>query len=130
VLVEASGYAPVVLAEPDYLMEVLENLLSNAAKYSPANTTIELRLTGTPDNGAVVQVRDRGVGISEREREMLFTPFYRSDSARKLSDGLGLGLALSQRIIQAHGGKIVSRPRAGGGTEFAFALRGLDDVAD
>jgi PAS domain S-box-containing protein len=130
VSLEVSEQLPLVLAEPDYLTEVLENLLSNAHKYSPSETAIEVGLIRTPDHGALVQVRDRGVGISERERKRLFTPFYRSDAARKLSDGLGLGLTLSQRIIQAHGGEIECLPRAGGGTQFQFALPGLDDAPE
>ena len=130
VSLEVSGNSPLVLAEPDYLTEVLENLLSNAHKYSPSDAPIEVGLIRTADNGALVQVRDRGVGMSEGERKRLFTPFYRSDAARKLSDGLGLGLALSQRIIQAHGGAIECLPRSGGGSEFQFALPGLDELVE
>ena len=130
VSLEQADNLPLVLAEPDCLAEVLENLLTNAYKYSPPETPIEVVVMRTPDNGALVQVCDRGIGISEADREKLFTPFYRSTAAREMGDGLGLGLVLSQRIIQAHGGEIEARPRSGGGTEFLFTLPGLNEVAE
>lgn len=74
-------------------------------------------------------VLDRGIGIDADAGDRLFEPFYRTETARGAATGLGIGLALCQRIVTALGGRISAMPRAGGGAEAAFVLpiAGEDD---
>src|SRR5699024_8151515 len=85
------------------LEQVLTNLLGNALKYSPGGG--EVAVTAERVGGeARISVRDHGIGVPEEERERLFTPFYRAENAGQGSpEGLGLGLAISRDIVEAHG---------------------------
>jgi signal transduction histidine kinase len=69
-----------------------------------------------------VAVLDRGIGIDEAACDKLFEPFFRAESARSVASGLGIGLALCQRIVGALGGRIWASARPGGGAEVGFAL--------
>ena len=86
------------------LHQVLGNLISNAAKYSPEGTDVEVMLR-RHDGEAIISVRDRGRGIPAEQQSMLFQRFYRARTAEG-KPGLGLGLYLSKGIVEAHGGKI------------------------
>jgi two-component system, OmpR family, sensor histidine kinase MprB len=88
----------------------VQNLVSNAAKFSPADTTIDVEV-----DGGVIEVRDRGVGIAAEERELVFDRFYRATAARS-QPGSGLGLAIVRQIAELHGGTIELLAREGGGT--------------
>lgn len=103
------------------IQQVLRNLLSNAAKYGPPGSVVEVLVEPERD-GATVRVLDEGVGIRSEEVEDLFDPFYRSPSTAKLASGAGIGLYVCRRLIDAMGGRIWARPRPGGGSEFAFWL--------
>jgi signal transduction histidine kinase len=96
----------VVTADRDHLEQVLNNLLTNAIKYSPSGgaITIEVR----PDDGGVrLSVTDQGIGIPEKELEAIFGLFYRSpDRAARDAAGMGLGLYISREIVVRHGGRI------------------------
>jgi signal transduction histidine kinase len=98
--------ANVVTADRDHLEQVLNNLLTNAIKYSPTGgaITIEIR----PDDGGVrMSVTDEGIGIPEQELEAIFGLFYRSpDRAARDAAGMGLGLYISREIVVRHGGRI------------------------
>jgi two-component system sensor histidine kinase KdpD len=111
----------IVEADAGYLETLLENLLSNADKYSPADTAIEVRVTRS-DGEVELAVRDRGIGITDDEVTRLFTPFYRGESARQIGNGVGIGLAVCRRLVESLGGRMSARPRPGGGSEFAFSL--------
>ena len=110
-----------VQGDESYMAVLIENLLSNADKYSPADQPIEVRLSADDDTVSVV-VADRGIGLGDESVEALFEPFYRSQDARLAANGLGIGLALSQRIVAALHGRIWAKPRDGGGAEIGFAL--------
>jgi two-component system phosphate regulon sensor histidine kinase PhoR len=112
--------APVrVNADPARLDRVLENLLSNALKYSgDKGVTIEVRREGTD---AVVSVRDQGVGIAAEELPRLFQRFYRATTAGSVK-GLGLGLYHARLIVEEHGGRIWVESVPGEGTACHFAL--------
>ena len=69
-----------------------------------------------------VAVLDRGIGLDGVASERIFEPFYRSEGARIAANGLGIGLALCQRVVTALGGRIWARPRDGGGAEIGFSL--------
>lgn len=111
----------VVEADRGHLEMLLDNLLTNATKYSPVSTTIEV-VVASNDHEASVTVLDRGIGIGDADTAQLFTAFYRTEAAKMRSNGLGIGLAVCQRIINSLGGRIWARPREGGGTEAGFAL--------
>lgn len=113
---------PWVDGDPVLLRRAVENLLDNAHKYSSASATIVLRAVRSP-SGIEVQVEDRGEGISPQDLERLFTPFFRADPSRtRRTGGVGLGLSLSRRIAEAHGGTLVARSLVGVGTIMSLTL--------
>jgi two-component system sensor histidine kinase KdpD len=111
----------VVEADRGHLEMLLDNLLTNASKYSPASTEIEVTVIAD-DREACVTVLDRGIGIGDADTSQLFTAFYRTEAAKMRTNGLGIGLAVCQLIVVSLGGRIWARPRDGGGTEAGFAL--------
>ncbi len=117
---------PIVEADETYLILLMENLLSNAIKYSPATSPIEVRIDAS-DGEALVAVRDRGIGLEGSTSERLFEPFFRTEPARTTAGGLGIGLALCDRVVAALGGRIWANARDGGGAEVGFALPIADD---
>ncbi|MPZ98961.1 MAG: PAS domain-containing protein [Dehalococcoidia bacterium] len=100
---------------------VLDNLLSNAMKYSPAGAGIRVHVEGRPDE-VVVRVLDRGAGLDAEETERLFDRFYRSQRFRNFIGGAGLGLTVCKRVVEEMGGTIWAAPREGGGSEFGFSV--------
>jgi two-component system sensor histidine kinase KdpD len=100
--------------------QVLINLLENALKYTPLGSPIAISAV-SDGNGVRIDVADRGPGVLERERTLIFDKFYRSKP--DVSDGgAGLGLAICRGVVEAHGGKIWVEERAGGGANFRFWL--------
>jgi signal transduction histidine kinase len=109
-----------VLADPERIGQVLRNLLSNAAKYSPEGTPIELRVVGK--KGRVrLEVADRGPGIHPDDVRRIFEKFGRGREGQKMP-GVGLGLYLSRRIVRSHGSELRVQTRPGGGSVFGFEL--------
>ena len=108
---------PEVMADAVLLRRVVDNLLDNAHKYTdePAKPiTLEARRDG---GDIVIEVRDQGIGIDKDDLERLFEPFFRADRSRtRATGGLGLGLALARRVIDAHRGTIVFASEVGEGT--------------
>jgi PAS domain S-box-containing protein len=115
---------PTVMADPTYLEQIVRNLLTNAAKYGGAGSTIEttVELDEASDE-VVVRVLDDGPGIEQREAERLFELFYRSPTTAKATAGAGIGLFVCARLVRAMGGRIWASARPSGGAEFGFALR-------
>ena len=111
-----------VTGEETLIGMVLENLIGNADKYSPPDTPIEVSATARDDGMLEVRVRDFGIGVSASDAGNLFSPFFRSADARQYATGMGLGLAVCKRIVDAHGGQIWVERRPGRGTDFVFTL--------
>lgn len=112
---------PAVLADPDRLAQVLGNLLSNAIKYTPTQGTVSLT-TGVSEKEIWLCVSDNGVGILPEQQERIWEPFYRSQRGRRFPQGMGLGLAITKDIVQAHGGRICLESRPDVGSRFTVYL--------
>jgi PAS domain S-box-containing protein len=113
---------PLALADEARIRQVLDNLVSNAIKYSPQGGLI--RIGGWRDgSGVTIFVADQGIGIPAGEQGRLFDSFYRVDSGlRRQTKGTGLGLYLCKSIVDAHGGRIWLRSEPGQGATFFFTL--------
>lgn len=104
------------------LEQVLINLLSNAVKYSPEGGRIDVRVAREASRATVVVI-DGGIGMAPEDRELMFTPFFRGKVATARGiDGTGLGLHISKRVVEAHGGRISAASVPGHGTTVAIDL--------
>ncbi|EPX62727.1 hypothetical protein D187_008915 [Cystobacter fuscus DSM 2262] len=117
------GTLPVCEVDPVLLRRAIDNLLENAAKYSPRDTAIELDASAD-SAGVQIVVRDRGEGITAEDLPFVFDPFFRADRVRtkKGPGGVGLGLSLVRRIVEAHGGTIALAPAEDRGTRATIRL--------
>lgn len=111
---------PLINLDVALMVQVLVNLLENAAKYSPENTPIEIACFQRGED-VVLQVSDRGLGVPEGDLERIFDKFYRSPTTQRYP-GLGLGLSISKGIIEAHAAKIWAENRPMGGLTINLAL--------
>lgn len=118
--VEAPASLPVVRADPGRIERVIVNLLSNALKFSPPGSPIEVRVAPR-DREVVVSVTDHGIGIPPEAIPHLFEKYFRTQAGKERG-GLGLGLYLSRLIIDAHGGRIWVTSVLGKGSTFSFSL--------
>jgi PAS domain S-box-containing protein len=116
---------PLVLGVPTYAELACDNLLRNAHKYSPLDEPITVVVRGGSGTAEVI-VRDHGPGIDPEEAEDLFTPFYRSRRMDPMIKGIGIGLAVSKRVVEAQGGEIWARGLESGGAEFGFTLTSIE----
>jgi PAS domain S-box-containing protein len=127
VSVTAEGNTPIILGQPAFIALALDNLISNADKYSPPDSPIEITIRRNGRWNVEVCVRDYGIGLDEEEVEQVFTPFYRSPLAAAQAKGIGLGLAVCKRVIEAQGGTIRAVARAEGGCDFIFTVKRYRD---
>ncbi len=119
---EVSERLPALDADPALLRRALDNLLDNAQKYSDAESPVTLA-AGAGEGGVTFRVSDQGIGIDEADLPRLFSPFFRTDRSRdRATGGLGLGLALARRIVEAHGGTVGLESRPGVGTTVSFVV--------
>jgi two-component system sensor histidine kinase VicK len=113
-----------VLVDPDQIDQVLDNLVSNAIKYTPEGGRIHIRAAKRDEEWIEVTVEDTGIGIPKKDLERIFERFYRVDKARSRSmGGTGLGLSISREIVRAHGGTIQLESEVQVGTKVTFTLR-------
>ncbi len=120
--VDVGEALPVVRGDAALLRRLVANLLDNAAKYSEPASPLRLVLRAEA-GGVALEVRDRGIGIAPEDLPRLFTPFFRTDRSRaRGTGGTGLGLALTKRIAEAHGGTISAASTPDGGTVFRVTL--------
>jgi PAS domain S-box-containing protein len=119
--VDADEQLEPAAAAAAYLELAIRNLLSNADKYSPAGATIEISAKQTGDE-LEISVLDRGPGIPEDETESIFDRFYRSARTSGQTAGVGLGLTVCKRMMEAQSGSVWVRPREGGGSEIGLTL--------
>jgi signal transduction histidine kinase len=115
----------IVMGDRTRLRQLLLNLVTNAIKYTPRGGSVELAVVKRSGDEVSITVRDTGIGISTADLPHVFDRFWRADRARsRMSErgGFGLGLAISQWIVQAHGGSISVQSRLGRGSIFTVIL--------
>jgi signal transduction histidine kinase len=113
--------APLVSADKELIVQALKQLLDNAIKYTPPNSTISISAEEA-DGVVTISVRDRGQGLTEMEQGRVFEKFYRGQQDRPAVQGTGMGLAIVKEIVEAHGGSAGVRSHLGEGSEFFIRL--------
>ena len=117
---------PMAMVDADGLCQVLDNLLANALKYTPAETSIRVEcseVTYDGESALRVRVQDEGPGIPEDQLEAIFQPFYQLDHrVPRHAGGVGLGLAICRQIVDAHGGRLWAESVQGRGVAFVVTL--------
>ncbi|MEF9873612.1 MAG: ATP-binding protein [Glutamicibacter sp.] len=116
-----------ILGDADLLMTAIRNLIDNAIRYSPENTTVGVGIRQR-DGYAQISVTDQGPGISAEEQERVFERFYRVDSARsRQTGGTGLGLSIVKHVLANHGGEVSLWSQPGHGSTFTLRLPLADE---
>jgi two-component system, OmpR family, sensor kinase len=128
-LAVGAGTAFLVLGDEARLRQVISNLMSNALTHTPDGTPIDVRILASGKDGrvpvpsAILEVADRGSGLSAEQAERVFERFYRADQARgRKTGGTGLGLAIVAALVAAHGGTVGVEKTPGGGATFQITL--------
>ncbi|HEU5264470.1 MAG TPA: HAMP domain-containing sensor histidine kinase, partial [Gaiellaceae bacterium] len=128
----ATSSAPVVTGDRARMAQLLDNLVSNAVKFTPKGGRVDVRVKAV-ENQAVLEVRDSGMGVPSAEQEFLFDRFFRTSTATEQAiQGTGLGLAISKAIVDAHSGQITVASEEGAGATFrvTFPLSGRAAVTE
>lgn len=123
---------PIVAGEATYVEQILRNLLGNAAKYTPAGTSVRVSARRHEDgaeggdrDAVAIRVVDDGPGVPDASIERIFDLFYRDPDSSRTVSGSGIGLFVCASLVNAMGGRIWAHRREGGGSEFGFTLRVL-----
>jgi two-component system sensor histidine kinase KdpD len=109
---------PLVDGDPVLLDEVISNLLENAARYAPPQSTVRVELTATEERTVMLTVADEGAGVDPAHSDDVFQPFWRGPE----SNSSGLGLAIARGIVESHGGSIRLDQSSCGGATFVVEL--------
>jgi two-component system sensor histidine kinase KdpD len=119
--IELSLQQPLPLVKMDFVLieQALNNLLLNAAHYTPPGTTVEVKASAAPEE-LTISVADHGPGLPPESLPHVFDKFYRVPGAP--AGGTGLGLSIVKGLVEAHGGRVEARNRPGGGAEFSIHL--------
>jgi signal transduction histidine kinase len=112
---------PEISADPDRLASVVENLVSNAIKYTHAGGMVSINALVEGEE-LLIRVKDNGSGIDSDEQQKVFEPFYRGNQGRRFKQGMGLGLSIARDLIEAHGGRISLESEPGKGSLFTIHL--------
>lgn len=121
-VVENYSAVATIMGDAKRLTEIMNNLLSNAVKFTPSGGSIRVAIHDG-DHALLVTVKDTGIGISAEGIEHVFTSFYQDTNAwNRQHEGTGLGLALTRKLIELHGGTITVDSVLGEGTTFTFSL--------
>jgi two-component system OmpR family sensor kinase len=128
IVLQMSEIGPAEIQGSGLLLErAVDNVLANAIKFSPSNGIVHITLTGLAGQ-LELHIRDHGPGVPEEELYLLFRPFFRGTNAAQ-AGGHGLGLAIVQRVMQAHGGEVAARNAVDGGLEIIMRLPANEPVA-
>lgn len=119
------GGLPPVSADPARIIQVLNNLIGNAIKFTPNNGVITVEAGLAPQASCLeVSVKDTGIGVAKEDLPKLFDKFYQAGGERVATDisGTGIGLSIAKEIVELHGGKIWAESEKGQGAKFSFTL--------
>jgi two-component system sensor histidine kinase KdpD len=111
---------PEVPVDFSFMMKVFFNLIDNSLKYSPADTSIDIKATLLKDK-VKIEVKDQGVGIPKGDLKRIFDKFYRIERPQQIM-GTGLGLSICKGIIEAHGGQIAAQNNPDRGATFVVTI--------
>lgn len=122
ILSEIDTSVGAVMADSDRITQVLDNLLTNAVKFSSSGDTITIRLLSLPAERVRVEIEDTGIGIPADKLPYIFERYYQVENIPRRSHGVGLGLAICKQIIEAHNGQMGVQSTEGVGSLFFFEL--------
>jgi PAS domain S-box-containing protein len=125
--IECEGQCEEIFADKKLLHNMIENLLTNAVKYSDAGSTIRLQLSSV-DDLVSVSVADEGIGIPEHDLKNIFSPFHRAENVGNIS-GTGLGLAIVKYAAERHNGTVTCESEVGVGTTFTLSWRSMPNLS-
>ena len=125
----SNGPVQMVAADEEYLAQIMRNLLSNAAKYSGAGSSVEVSLEDG-EGEVLVRVRDNGPGIAEDEADRLFGLYYRAAPQASAAPGAGIGLFVCRELVATMGGRIWAKALPERGAEFGFSIPAYVDELD
>lgn len=121
---------PLIRGDAVKLKQIFTNVLSNAIKFTPADGTVAVKAQRTADHGAIVAIRDSGVGMSPDEIDVAMAPFGQVDGGRsRWREGAGLGLPIAKALVELHGGALYIASQQNEGTEVVITFPGRDTVA-
>ncbi len=121
---------PTVRGDPDKLLQVFNNLISNAIKFTPPGGSVQVTAKLLEDGGAAVSVRDTGVGMTDEEVKLSLTPFAQVDASHsRWREGAGLGLPIAKALVALHGGKLKVQSAKSLGTEVTVYLPSRHQVS-
>ncbi|HEV2283037.1 MAG TPA: HAMP domain-containing sensor histidine kinase [bacterium] len=121
---------PRIDADPDRLRQIVQNLVENAVRFTPAGGTVHVTMAADDADGVRLAVSDTGVGIDAADLPHIFRHFYRADQSRaRSSGGTGLGLAIVKSLVEAHGGRVAVESAAGRGSTFTVTFPRRQDAA-
>jgi two-component system, OmpR family, sensor histidine kinase BaeS len=112
---------PEISADPVRFASVVENLVSNAIKYTHSGGIVSIS-AGVEGEEVLIRVMDNGFGIAANEQQKVFEPFYRGDQGRRFKQGMGLGLSIARDLVEAHGGRITLESVPAQGSQFTIHL--------
>lgn len=117
---------PEISLDQEKISLAIQNIINNAIKYSKEKGVVEISISYSSNNkadGINILIKDQGIGISKKDQSNLFSKFYRGDNAKKLqTEGSGLGLFITKKVIEAHGGKILCQSEDDKGTVFTIKI--------
>jgi signal transduction histidine kinase len=120
--IELSTEGLIVNVDAAKVERIVENLLANAARHTPAGSPLWVRVTGERGGGVLIAVDDAGPGVPDGMKDAVFEPFRQGDGGPNPSPGVGVGLSLVARFAELHGGSAWVEDRPGGGASFRVYL--------
>jgi signal transduction histidine kinase len=116
---------PLIVGDPNRIALIIDNLVHNALKYTPASGVVHVEAASQPADeptAVVIRVSDNGPGIAQAEQDRIFQLFYRSPAQQRRHQGMGIGLSLARQLAEGHGGTLTVRSEEGRGATFILRL--------
>jgi len=126
---EISSRLPPIRGSRAYIRRVLDNLIGNALKFTPAGGAVTVHLEHQKNGHVVLEVNDTGIGIPADQLDQIFTRFYQIDgSSKRRYGGVGLGLSLVKQAVEAYGGEVTVDSEPGQGSSFTVSLPIFEEI--